>query len=140
MAGRKSAASLSVVPISGNKDSRLAAPKSLTKRQAELWVAIVNSKPADWFTTDNASLLYGYVSAISSHEIISVRVNALETVTMESGEMDLRVADSLYGMQERQARLIQSFATKLRLTQQSRWQPKTAAEKSGKAAASRPWD
>jgi hypothetical protein len=139
MAGRKSAASLSVVPISTKKDSRLAAPKILTKRQSELWIEIVNSKPADWFTADNASLLSGYVSAIASHEHLSGRVDSLEAGVFDS-LLDMKDQDKLYAMQERQARLIQSFATKLRLTQQSRWQPKTAGEKSGKAATARPWD
>ena len=136
MAGRKSTASLSVVPISTKKDSRLAAPKTLTKRQSQLWIEIVNSKPADWFTPNNSALLVGYVKSIVSHEFISLGVDAVEA----GKEIGVKGMDKLYAMQERKARLIQSFATKLRLTQQSRWQPKTAGEKSGKAATSRPWD
>ena len=41
-------------------------------------------------------------------------------------------------MIERQARLIQTFATKLRLTQQSRYTAATAAVVSGKASGDRP--
>jgi hypothetical protein len=122
MAGRKSSASLSVVPASPKKDLRLQAPDSLTVRQSELWKEIVDSKTAGWFTPDNGALLVGYVKAIASHEIISLQVEAVEA----GKEMELKDVDKLYSMQERQARLIQSFATKLRLTQQSRWQPKNA--------------
>ena len=79
MAGRKSAASLSVVPASPKKDSRLEPPKSLTKRQREIWIEIVDSKPADWFTSDNGPLLVGYVRAIASHEFLSHRVDLIES-------------------------------------------------------------
>ncbi|MEP7073421.1 MAG: hypothetical protein ABI727_04490 [Nitrosospira sp.] len=43
-------------------------------------------------------------------------------------------------MIERQARLIQTSATKLRLTQQSRYTAATAAVVAGKASGNRPWD
>ncbi|WP_176767760.1 hypothetical protein [Nitrosospira sp. Nsp18] len=43
-------------------------------------------------------------------------------------------------MIERQARLIQTFATKLRLTQQLRYTVATAAVEAGKASGARPWD
>jgi hypothetical protein len=43
-------------------------------------------------------------------------------------------------MIERQARLIQTFATKLRLTQQSRYTAATADVVSSKASGARPWD
>jgi hypothetical protein len=135
---KKSAASLSVVPVKP-KDARIAPPSFLTARQKELWLEIVASKPADWFTEDCKALLVGYVKAIASHEILSRRVDILESDDYESIE-DLKDEDRLYAMQERQARLIQSFATKMRLTNQSRYQNSTAAVKSSKAGAARPWD
>lgn len=133
---KKSAASLSVVASISPKDSRLIAPASLTARQKELWAEIVAAKPADWFTVDAQSLLVGYVKAIASHEIISERIDSIEA---QGGMEDLRDEDRLYAMQERQARLVQSFATKMRLTQQSRYQNSTAAVKSSQAGAVRPW-
>lgn len=137
MAGRKSSANLSIVPPSTGKDSRLSVPRFLTTRQAQLWKEITNSKPANWFTRDMQSLLVGYVKAIASHEALSKRVDSVE-----SGELQLELKDEnrLYAMQERQARLMQSFATKLRLTQQSRWQPKTAWDKGSRPDGVRPWD
>lgn len=132
---RKSTASLSVVSISP-RDARLAAPKSLTTRQRELWLAITAAKPSDWFTVDAQSLLVGYVKSISCYEILSVKVEATESVEGVS-LLDL---DKLYSMQERQARLMQSFATKLRLTPQSRYTTLSAATASAKASGKRPWD
>lgn len=133
---KKSAASLAVVAVKP-KDARISPPSTLTARQVELWREVASAKPAGWFTEDCKALLVGYVKAIASHESISQRVDA-----MESGELqlDLKDEDKLYAMQERQARLIQSFATKMRLTNQSRYQNSTAAVKSAKAGASRPWD
>ena len=133
---KKSAASLAVVAVKP-KDARLAPPGTLTAKQRELWLEIVASKPADWFTADVKSLLVGYVKAIASHDSLSARVDVMER---NPGEMEIRDEDRLYAMLERQARLIQSFATKMRLTNQSRYQNSTAAVKSSRAGSSRPWD
>ena len=133
---KKSAASLSVVASISPKDSRLIAPVSLTARQKELWTEIVAAKPSNWFTVDAQSLLVGYIKAIASHEIISARVDLIES---QGGMDDLRDEDRMYAMQERQARLMQSFATKMRLTQQAQYTTKSAATASNKAGISRPW-
>jgi hypothetical protein len=53
---------------------------------------------------------------------------------------DLKTLNRIQAMIERQARLIQTFATKLRLTQQSRYTAATAAVASGKVSGVRPWD
>jgi hypothetical protein len=134
---KKSAASMSVVASIKPKDSRLAPPSTLTARQKELWLEIVASKPADWFTVDAQSLLVGYVKAIASHESLSQRVDAMEAGAFVG---ELKDEDKLYGMLERQARLVQSFATKMRLTQQARYTTTSAATKSAKASGGRPWD
>lgn len=133
---KKSAASLSVVAVKP-RDSRLPPPANLTQRQKELWLEIVASKPADWFTPDAQSLLLGYVKAIASHEILSARVDAVEA---QGGMEDMKDEDRLYAMLERQARLVQSFATKMRLTQQARYTTTSAATKAAKASGGRPWD
>ena len=133
---KKSAASMSVVASIKPKDARLVPPRTLTIRQKELWLEIVAAKPSDWFTVDAQSLLLGYVKAIASYEHISLEVEAVEA----GKEMELKDVDKLYAMQERQARLMQSFATKMRLTQQARYTTTSAATKSSQAGGSRPWD
>jgi len=134
---KKSAASMSVVASITPKDSRLPPPASLTARQKELWLEIVASKSADWFTVDAQSLLVGYVKAIVSHEVLAQRVDFMEA---SDERLDLKDEDKLYAMLERQARLVQSFATKMRLTQQARYTTTSAATKSAKASGGRPWD
>jgi len=135
---KKSSASLTVVP-NNPMDARLLAPKRLTSRQKELWSEIVSSKPAAWFDAANSALLLGYVKSIVSHEILTSQSDAIEATLMEP-DADLKRLNRLHIMIERQSRLIQTFATKLRLTQQSRYTPATAAVMAGKASGVRPWD
>jgi hypothetical protein len=137
---KKSAASMSVVASIKPVDARLAPPESLTARQKELWIEIVAAKTSDWFTVDAQPLLVGYVKAIASHEALSVRVDAMEAGGHIGGLDSLKDEDKLYAMVERQARLVQSFATKMRLTQQARYTTGSAATATARAGKSRPWD
>jgi len=62
--GRKSAASLSVVPDSDKKivelTKRPAPWPGLNKRERELWVYVVDALPADWFGPGDLPLLMAY--------------------------------------------------------------------------------
>ena len=133
--GKKSAASLSVVPA--KPATVLAPPSSFSARQKELWKEIVLARPASWFDGSNSSLLVGYVKAIASHETLAVRSDAIEATLTDT---DLKLLNRVHGMIERQAKLIQTFATKLRLTQQSRYTPAAAATAASKVSSTRPWD
>ncbi|SES71167.1 hypothetical protein SAMN05216412_101333 [Nitrosospira multiformis] len=134
---KKSSASLSVVPP--RVATPLSPPTTLTARQKELWKEIVLSKPAAWFDRANAPLLCGYVKSIASHEFLTSQADSLEAELVDGGG-DLKTLNRLHGMIERQARLIQTFATKPRLTQQSRYTAATAAVVANKASGARPWD
>ncbi|SEL60786.1 hypothetical protein [Nitrosovibrio tenuis] len=61
-------------------------------------------------------------------------------IRVTDGGGDLKTLNKVHAMIERQARLIQTFATKLRLTQQSRYTAAAAAVASSKASGPRPWD
>lgn len=97
------------------------------------------SKPASWFDQSNAPLLTGYVKSVASHVFLASRSDAIEA-TLADGEGDLKTLNRIHAMIERQGRLIQTFATKLRLTQQSRYTAAAAAVVAGKASGVRPWD
>ena len=56
--GRKSAADLSLVATLPGQ--RPEPPEKLSDSEAELWCAVVATKPSDWFTPDTAPLLVGY--------------------------------------------------------------------------------
>ena len=133
---RKSAAALSVVPFSSIAlDGRLPAPSTLGDREKLLWLQIVSTKPAEWFAADSEALLFGYVCAIGSHEYLTDKIKAGERDNIETNEIK-----ELYILQERQAKLMLQFATKMRLTQQSRYDTQSAHTADKKVSGKRPWD
>ena len=128
---RKSSASLSVVQVSPLR--RLAPPNGLTKEQAALWSDVVESKPADWFGPDNAPLLAEYVRAVTMCDALEAQVQA----AMAGDEVgDVK---AYLNMRDKESKRATSIATKLRLTQQSRYTPQAAATATKRAGGARPW-
>jgi hypothetical protein len=135
---RKSVEALSV--ITHLPGQRTEPPAGFPAPASEVWRAVVASKPHDWFTADSVYLLEAYCHAVVSHRLISLGVAAFDSGKMAE-PAGVALYDQLTRMQERQARVMTSIATKLRLTQQSRYTPQaaaTAAKKVGGGA--RPWD
>lgn len=135
---RKSAEALSV--ITHLPGQRTEPPANFPAPASEVWRAVVASKPHDWFTADSIYLLEAYCHAVVSHRLISLGVAEFNAQKM-ADPVGVALYDQLTRMQERQARVMTSIATKLRLTQQSRYTPQaaaTAAKKVGGGA--RPWD
>lgn len=130
--GKKSSASLSVLPTPSVR--RLEPPSGLTKSQSTLWSNIVETKPADWFTSDNAPLLVEYVRAVDMCNLMARQID----VAVKSGEpSELKVA---LDMRDKEAKRVASLATKLRLTNQSRYTPQAASTANKNAGSgSKPW-
>lgn len=129
---RQSTASLSVVPI--GIASRLAPPNDLTPAQAAIWVAVVESKPAEWFAEDSAPLLKEYVRAAAMCDLLELQIQAA-LAGDEPGDVK-----AYLDMRDKESKRVLSTGTKMRLTQQSRYTPKagaTAAAKVGNGA--KPW-
>ena len=135
---RKSAEALSV--ITHLPGQRTEPPPGFPINATAVWRSVVASKPHDWFTADSVYLLEAYCHAVVSHRLISIGVAAFDTAKMTTPE-GIATYDQLTRMQERQARVMTSIATKLRLTQQSRYTPQAAATAAKKVGGgSRPWD
>lgn len=138
--GRKSAASkeVSTAQLPGQ---RPAAPRGLTKFQKAEWEAIVGRMPADWFTRETHGLLVQYVRhAENANKLAGVldRFPVADLATEDGAER----FDKLTKMAEREGRAMSSLATRMRLTQQSRYNAKnasTGADKAG-SAAKKPWE
>lgn len=128
---KPSASSLSVVP--SGLPGRLAPPSDLTKEQADRWKAVVDSKPNEWFGPDSAPLLKEYVRAEAMCDLLAVQVEAA-IAGGETGEVKV-----LLDMRDKESKRLTSIATKLRLTQQSRYTPQAAATANKKAGNARPW-
>lgn len=133
--GRKSSAQLSV--IAGTIDGRPKAPAELSKEQAEVWDRVVGSEAQDFFKT---AALKELLAAYCRHV---VRASWLETEIAEAmkpaSELDLEDVDRLMKMAERETRAVLSIATKLRLTNQSRYTPQAAGTTAKNAGDRKVW-
>ena len=132
--GRKSSASLSVVKDATTTSvQRPGPPSDLTDEQGDEWQAVVDDRPADWFTPSNYALLSQYCR----HVVTARRVAQLIYAEEASDDLDLTQLDQLYKMQEREGRSMSSLATRMRITQQALVDKRTDK---GKGKAKRPWE
>ena len=137
--GPKSAAALSVVV--GSIDGRPQPPADLTEFQRDLWQRTVAGEPLDQFRTATLQqLLREYVRHCEAASILAEQIEATkpEWLTTEDG---LKRYDKLLGMRDRETKAVGDKATKLRLTNQSRYTPQAAATAAKNAGAPRkPWE
>lgn len=129
---KKSAASLSIVPKAGSTEPEES--EGLTPPELALWSRVIESKPAGWFGADSAPLLVEYVRAVSMCDLLDRRVRD----AMEADDDDETVK-RLLDMRDKESRRATTIATKLRLTQQSRYTPQAAATADKRASGRRPW-
>lgn len=132
---RRSAASLEV--FQGGKGQLPEPPAFLTPNQAEIWKAVVSTKPYDWFAADSFPVLAAYCRAVSMDNEISAAIDSYDRAAI-AGE-GLKEWSSLIKMQRDQQQHVAMLATKLRLTPQSRYTPKAANTANNRAGSARPW-
>jgi phage terminase small subunit len=132
---KRSAASLEV--FQGGRGQLPEAPAFLTSSQSEIWRAVVSTKPFDWFAADSFPVLTAYCRAVDMDNEISAAIDAFDR-SMTVGE-GLKHWKSLIKMQREQQAHVATLATKLRLTPQSRYTPKSGATANAKAGIERPW-
>ena len=119
--GRESAASLTVIGGGGIESvARPDAPHELSAEQATEWESVVNRLPADWFPRETLPMLAQYCR----HVVAARHIGLLITAAESGDELDLAKYDLLLRMQEREGRAMSSLATRMRLTQQSTYDPK----------------
>jgi hypothetical protein len=134
--GRPSAASLSVVAV--GLPQRPEPPECLTEAQGATWRAIVATKAPDWFKADTQPLLIAYCKAVDVH----ARFSGLLEAALDAAEPDVMACKQLGEMVAKQAGVMASMATKMRLTPQSRYTPQAAATSDRKTASEqrKPWE
>jgi len=136
MAGRKSSAALSV--IVGSIDGRPQPPSDLTKDQRAVWDRTVANEGADTFKTAALQqLLKEYCRHVVSAKKLAGMIEMMEAVPIN----DLGDYDRLLKMRDRETKALADKATKLRLTNQSRYTPQAAATAAKKGAGQdlKPW-
>lgn len=137
--GRKSAASLSI--IQGSADQRPAPMAGLTEEESEVWEQTVSHEPADVFgTAALQQMLKDYCRhVVAADRLGNVIEGHMANPDAENG-ISLKELDCLLKMRDRETKAAADKATKLRLTNQSRYTPKAAATAAKNAGAARkPW-
>ena len=123
--GRKSSASLSVVPI--RTDARRPPPPGhLTAIEKTTWREIVNSTPAGWFTVAQEPLLAAYCCHESAARFLSEMIEKERPANLLADPAKLRLYCRLLAMRARETAALSALATKMRLTQQTQMHPRTA--------------
>lgn len=132
--GRKSASELTVVESDSTTEvnPRARPTAQMAEPEREVWYSVVNRMPADWFPDETLPML----SQFCRHVVAADRIANLVKQEEASDEFNLIDYDRLLKMQEREGRAISSLATRMRITQQSTYDPKKSKGKPGK----RPWE
>lgn len=137
--GRKSEADQSVV-IAGSFGKRPEAPEELNPRQAEIWRETVASEHSDFFSTAALrGLLKDYCRHREAAENVSNVINTFQPEWLKSEEGAKRY-HTLLKMRDLETRAAAGLATKLRLTNQARYTPLSAATAAKHASKARPWE
>ena len=113
--GRPSAASLEITASPIEAVPRQRAPHELNDEETEIWFAVVNSQPADWFDAATVPLLTQYCR----HVIQARRVAELIEKATSDPELSIKDYDRLLKMEQRESAAISSLATKMRVSQQA---------------------
>jgi hypothetical protein len=134
---RKSVAALAVVGGT-DIDGRPGPPSDLTEFQAEVWVRTVANESADTFKTAALQqLLKEYCRHVETADRLSRKV---DRATCEGSNMPFQEVEALIRMRARETAALTDKATKLRLTNQSRYTPGAAGTAAKNAApAKKPW-
>lgn len=121
-----------VIPVAG-PSVHLAPAPGLTDEQAKVWRETVEARSADYFGEDAAPLLEEYCRVVVMCRLLAVQIEAA-LAGGEPGELK-----ALLDMRDKESRRMTSIATKLRITNQSRYTPDKAAVKARKGAGGKVW-
>ncbi len=134
--GRKSAAELGVIP---GIPQRPEPPDELTPQQAEEWRAVVARMPVNWFPREIFPLLCAYVRHVTNSRHIARLIEAAEDMDIGDRTALMRF-NRLLGMQERQSNVMAGLATRMRLTNQSRYTASSAAAQAKRGSGVKLWE
>lgn len=136
--GRISAAAAAVVNANfGTK--RPDPPPELTERQREIWRITTAAEPAEFFTPGAVlAMLADYCAHREAAEKLTAMIDAFEAEWMATRE-GLARYHALLKMRELETRGAAHLATKLRLTNQSRFRPEKPDRMKHKAGPM-PWE
>ena len=135
---RRSAASLAV--INGSLDRRPDPPADLTSQEAEVWAATVSHEAADVFgTAALQQMLKDYCRHLVAAERLGLVIEGHMAKVGGEDTIALKDLDCLLKMRDRETKAVADKATKLRLTNQSRYTPRAASTAAKNTGPTKPW-
>src|SRR6185503_11312910 len=134
--GKKSAAQISAVVTLAVRPGPV---PGMTKKQAAIWRKVVATKPVDWFAPDSFALLVCYCRACETADLLQDKIDTFELGALDDRQ-GLARYEKLLKMRSLQVANIGSLATKMRLSQQSRYQAKTAEAADRRANTGKLWE
>lgn len=144
MARQSAVAQLTVVQ--GGLVRRPAPPEDLTEAQAAVWKQTVDSEDASFFNTSALQeLLKDYcrhkVTAVALSRQVEKFETAISALAEAADPETCKALDRVTKMRDRETKAAADLATKLRLTNQSRYTPKAAATASKNSGQTKkPWE
>jgi hypothetical protein len=130
---------------------RLPPPEELRECERVIWSAITARMPPDWFTADTSPMLKQFCRHIALADGLMLEIEALQQeleALRGSSEPDPERIDAvkqethvLMRLHANESDRIANIGTKLRLTNQSRYQPKAGGVQETRAASGpKPWE
>ena len=108
-------------------------PEGMTDEQAVVWRTVVGARSADFFSPDSAPLLEEYCRVVVMCRLLALQVEAA-IAGGDAGELK-----AILDIRDKESRRMTSIATKLRLTNQSRYTPQSAATAAKKGGGGKVW-
>ena len=135
--GQKSAESHKVVDLA--LVARPRAPEDLIESEQTLWNEIVAARPADFFECASIPLLVEFCRTKTELDFTAKAFESFEEEWLKAAD-GLERYEKLVNMRSRaQSRLMQ-LATKMRLTQQSRYVPHAKSQRPNTKTGPKPWE
>src|SRR5690606_22701811 len=100
-------------------------PEDLSPEECEVWARVTATKPSEWWDAGSVPLLSQYCRAVVQAELVSGLVRSVGSAMLTDPD-ELPRYDKLRKIQSVLSGEITSLATKMRLTQQSRYNAKNS--------------
>lgn len=126
--------------VTGAFQERPSPPENMKAEQAEIWNNTVASEPVNWFQSQaQRDILRMYCAAVYSAKMIQMFIDDYP-IAMLATANGTRHYNNLCRLRRDETNSAVSLATKLRITNQSRYDRKLAATMTrGQSVESKPW-
>lgn len=132
--GRKSIAALTTVtPTSPRPEP----PAHLSETEAAEWRDIAARMPPDWFTRETRPLLEAYCQHVVTRRLLARELAGFDPERLADAE-GLKCYDKPTSIAARESNILATLATKLRLSQQSRYGPRAAHSATQRGTVAKP--